>query len=268
MVERFVQYQGSKLHYQIFGTGKQPLLFFHGFGQDSTVFKAVFEPLQAAYTVYAFDLYFHGKSTWAMGDQPMEKSTWKETLEVFFKQEDVRQFSIAGFSLGARFALTTFECFPEQTSRIFLLAPDGITINFWYRLATGTSVFRSLFKNIVRDHQRFLQIVRAFRSIGLISEPLARFAEKQMMSEVLRNRVYYSWVVFRKLKVKTTALAKTMNERGTPVTIVMGEYDKVISPESVKPLSPQLKRVRIRKVNTGHHGIMEQAIPYFLDGWE
>jgi pimeloyl-ACP methyl ester carboxylesterase len=48
------------------------------------------------------------------------------------------QYLLMGFSLDGRIALSVLELMPAGVSRLVLLAPDGLKINFWYWLSTQT----------------------------------------------------------------------------------------------------------------------------------
>src|SRR4030043_232029 len=109
MESHFVHYKGSKLHYIKAGKGNHPLVFFHGFGQDHTIYVPILQSLAADYEIYVFDLYFHGKSEWAGEERPLEKDEWKATFRLFLDYYPIDSFSIVGFSLGAKFALATLE---------------------------------------------------------------------------------------------------------------------------------------------------------------
>jgi len=254
-----VQHEGSSLHYEVFGTGKKALLLFHGFGQDRSIFKNLVVPLSSHYTIFSFDLFFHGHSVWVQGEQPLKKSIWHEFILQFTAAEKLNEFSVAGFSLGARFALATFELFPSMTSRIFLLAPDGIHINFWYKLATQSFIMRRFFKGMVSDYSRFVKLLSRLQKSGLVSEKLALFAGHQMSSEFRRKRVYYSWVVFRTLKFDKKNLAALLNKHQTPLTIILGKYDHVIRPEQLDNFVNRLHNVRKELIATGHQGVIERA---------
>ncbi|MEJ7646713.1 MAG: alpha/beta hydrolase [Chryseolinea sp.] len=264
-MKRFVQHDGSSLHYEVVGTGNKPLLLFHGFGQDRSIFKNLVLPLSTHYTIYSFDLFFHGHSVWLQGDRPLEKSTWREFIIKFTTAEKLNEFSIAGFSLGARFALATFELFPAMTAKIFLLAPDGIHENVWYRVATQSYIARRFFKGMVYDYTRFVKVLEMLRKSGLVNEKLAQFAGHQMNSEFRRKRVYYSWVVFRKLKFNKKKLADLFNTQHTPVIIILGKYDHVIRPEDLEGFLNSLQTVRKEIVPTGHHGLIENSGRFFMD---
>src|SRR6478736_2698347 len=119
MTDRIV-YQNSELYYYREGDGNKVILLFHGFGQDHKAFDSWIEAFEKDYAIFTFDLFFHGNSKW-VNQQALTKQDWKKIIELFLKQEKVDQFEIAGFSIGAKFVLTTLELFPERTSKVILL---------------------------------------------------------------------------------------------------------------------------------------------------
>ena len=247
MTEQFFRHKNSTLHYEVIGGGPEVLFMFHGFGQDHRVFQALSDTLADTYTCYVFDLYFHGKSEWGYGEMPLEKQHWKETVQAFLDEHTIKRFSLAGFSLGGKFALAMLESFPERTDAIFLLAPDGIKTSFWYSLATYPVLFRRIFKSMIQHHERFVAITRILYSLGLMDKGLIRFAEHQMNTIEKRNRVYHSWVVFRRLMFSMKEIADLINNTPVKLTLITGKYDKVIKTENMKRL---LKKAKI--LSTGN----------------
>jgi pimeloyl-ACP methyl ester carboxylesterase len=262
---KFIHYDGNSLHYAIAGHGEKHLLIFHGFGQDMDVFEFLTRSLGRHYTFYVFDLYFHGRSKWTKDEIPLAKEEWCETIKAFLTENNIKKFQVAGFSLGGKFALSCLECFPEQVERIILIAPDGIKTSFWYSLATYPVLFRKFFKSMIFHPERFLGLARALNKTKLLDNGLIRFAEYQMNSEEKRLRVYYSWVVFRHLKFNLKMLAKKINDNNINVVLIVGRYDNVIKPSNMKRFTSMVTNVRFEILNSGHSGLINQSIPYFIE---
>jgi pimeloyl-ACP methyl ester carboxylesterase len=263
MPSNFFHFKNSTLHYTTLGNGPQHLFMFHGFGQDNNSYNALSHVLSSQYTAYIFDLYFHGKSTWGYGEAPLEKTHWKETIEAFLNEKGVQNFSLAGFSLGGKFALATLEAFPEKTKGIILLAPDGIKTSFWYSLATYPVFFRKIFKSMVYHPDSFHSIVSVLHTCGVVDKGLLKFAEFQMNSEEKRTRVYLSWVVFRRLRVNLSEVAALINLHRIPLTVVVGQYDKVIQPKNMQPLLKKVNRYVFETPEVGHTGLIAESGGYF-----
>ena len=255
----FIEYKNSKLFYRKSGSGSKALLLFHGFGQNHQAFNAWDESLSATYTLYTFDIFFHGQSEWPSTDMAIEKADWKGIMEAFFKTTHIERYSLVGFSMGGKFVLATLEAFPEKVHKIFLLAPDGIKTNFWYSLATYPIAFRNLFKSMIEKPNRFYAIARFANKVGMIDKGILRFIESQMDTQEKRQRVYYSWVIFRHFKFEMTTIARILNENHIHVTMIIGKYDKIITTQNMNLLLNKLTSFNLKILEAGHNGVIAQS---------
>ena len=263
--ESFIHHNKNLLHYVKAGTGPQPLLVFHGFGQDHTLYVPLLKSLSRKYTLYIVDLFFHGKSEWNEGETPLKKSTWNNILTVLFQEQQITSFSILAYSLGGKFALATLEGFPKQVRQIFLLAPDGIKTSFWYSLATYPPILRRFFKSMIFRHERFLMIANKLNELNLVDKGLIRFADYQMNSEAKRKRVYYSWVVFRHLTFDLKKVADLINQNKIQLTIIAGKYDKVIRAENMHRLLKHVHHHRLEIIDSGHTGLITDSLRFLME---
>lgn len=257
----FVTYQGSQLLFQSYGGGKKILLLFHGFGQDHRVFQSWAEILKEEYTLYAFDLFFHGQSTWA-SRQALEKRDWKEIIALFLSQKNIAQFEVAGFSMGGKFAMATLELFPERIKKIYLLAPDGIKTSFWYSLATYPIATRYFFKSMVLHPNRLHSLAKILRTFRLVDNGLLRFAEHQMDTQEKRRRVYFSWVYFRHLKFDLDKISSLLNQKEVPLTMIVGKFDKVIQPKNMESFLSKIKKQEFKILEAGHTDLISKSAAF------
>ena len=263
--ERFIHYRKNVLHYVKAGNGKQPLLVFHGFGQDHTLYVPLLKSLSKKYTLYIIDLFFHGKSEWHEGEEPLKKETWINILRVLFDEQKITTFSILAYSLGGKFAFTTIEGFPNQVKEAFLLAPDGIKTSFWYSLATYPMMFRTFFKSMIFRYDRFLMIANKLNEWNWVDKGLIRFADYQMNTEAKRKRVYYSWVVFRHLAFDLKKIAGLINENKIALIMIVGKYDKVIRAENMHRLLKHIHHYRLEILDSGHTGLISESLKFFME---
>ncbi|MEQ9413382.1 MAG: alpha/beta fold hydrolase [Cyclobacteriaceae bacterium] len=254
------QHQGAVLGYLQAGNGPEHLLIFHGFGQDHTAFHSLANELDEKFTLYSFDLFFHGKSQWPHNETPLSKAYWKELLGQFLKEKVIKNFSVMGFSLGGKFALATIEAFPSKISSTYLLAPDGIKTNIWYSLATYPVALRWLFKSMILKPGRFQAIVRGARKLHLVDRGVSKFAESQMNTEEKRKRVYYSWVVFRQLKFDLNNIASLIISNKINLYVFVGRFDKIITAKNMALLLHRVPDHHFQILETGHNGLIEKSI--------
>lgn len=263
--ESSVSTPGQTLFYYKVGAGRLPLIVFHGFGQTHSSFRSWVSPLSQKYTLILVDLYYHGKSTWTDTTHPLEKEVWKDTVRLILERENIDAFALAGYSLGGKFALATLESFPDAVKELWLIAPDGITRNFWYSLATGSTLFRKIFRNMIGDENTFRHLTRVARMLRLVDRRVLRFAENQMDTAGKRERVYNTWVVFRHLKFDMREITRILNQSRIPTIIIAGKYDRIVAPHKLRGPLNRLKNMNFLIVESGHNDLIPAAIPFLAE---
>ena len=110
------------LHYQVFGSGPEPVLAFHGFSRTLQDYAVYENFCSEQYTIYAVDLFYHGKSKIdGRKLRSFSKESLRELLVDFTAYLQLQKFSVIGYSMGGRIALFFLEQFPEQLNHLFLL---------------------------------------------------------------------------------------------------------------------------------------------------
>ncbi|WMN10892.1 alpha/beta hydrolase [Marivirga salinae] len=251
-----IKFGENILHYSIAGNGKTPLLAFHGFGQSKEVYNSFSELLGEKYTVYAFDIYYHGKSEWKDRNQALEKQDWEEILKMFLQKHEINEFAVVGYSMGGKFALASLELFPRKIKEFLLIAPDGIKTSFWYSLATYPNSFRRFFRAMIVQPKYFYQILKFTKKLGLVDKSLLKFANTQMNTRKKRRRVYLTWVVFRHLKFDLKLIAFLINQNKIPTMMFTGKYDKIITAENMMDLLKHVKEYEHVILEAGHNTLI------------
>ncbi len=255
----FLDYQDSRLHYTKSGHGSEVLLTFHGFGQNHTAFDLIINQLKDKYTIYSFDIYFHGKSHWLYSADTLKKEVWKKIMEQLSLKHDITTFSMMCFSMGGKFVLTTTEMLPEKVNKLIMLAPDGIKTSMWYNLATYPIVFQGFFKSMIVKPQRFFGMLTFFKKLGLVDKGISKFAASQMNTTKNRRRVYYSWVVFKNLVFNMSDIAQVINTNHIKLTMILGKHDKIITAQGMNKLLSRLKDYNIETIDSGHNDLIKKT---------
>ncbi len=252
----FFEFDGSRIAYRKYGYGDKNLLAFHGFGQSGHAFSLFEESVGQAFTVYAFDLFFHGNSSYH-NRQLLTKSDWQRLIDAFLQTLSIDRFSLMGFSLGGRFALATAEAFPDRLTQLILLAPDGITRSFWYQSATGSATGRWLFKYVLRNLSMFTQIGHALTRMGLLNRTAMRFAEISLGTPKQRDLVYKTWTQFRLITPDLDKVCRLLNQKSIEVQLFTGAFDRIVPGNYVLPLTRQLRQYELTVFRTGHNHLIE-----------
>jgi pimeloyl-ACP methyl ester carboxylesterase len=257
MNTKYYCYKNFQLHYRQYGEGDHVWLTFHGFGQTHAAFGAIAEVLSKRSTVYSFDLLFHGESSYNL-KKPIKKEDWVETVNRFLNANDIKRFSLAGFSIGCRLMYPIIVAFPGKIDKVVLLAPDGIGNSFWYRLATKPFL-RDFLKYSVLKPGIFFKISDVFKKYSITDKSLVSFARNQMKERKQRWRVYKTWVFFRKLRVKRELLARVINENQISVIVFLANQDRIIVQKPLQPFIDQLKNCTVIIMDTVHHKLIEKS---------
>ncbi|WP_188558745.1 alpha/beta fold hydrolase [Hymenobacter glacieicola] len=252
----------THLHFQKYGTGPRVVLAFHGYGQGEGHWRTFVQALGPGVTVYAFDLFYHGRSKLTKADAPLTKKRLAELLGEFLRAQTIEKFSLLAFSMGAKFALTLAEQVPEQVEQIWLIAPDGLQRQFWYALATYPPWMRGVLGRAVLRPQRILRFLDTLHQRRLLDANLIRFAQWQLDSREKRLRVYRSWTGFRRLTFDLSKLAATLNRQPTPVTFFLGRHDRVIPHAGLQGFIASLRAAHTVLLEAGHAGLIYDVAAY------
>ena len=247
------------LQFTKIGSGPRTLLAFHGIGQDAlTCFQALENTLGVHYSIFAADLFFHGKS----GEADLEivsKTYWTSILSDFLAENSISDFDIMGFSMGGRFALATLEAFPERIENAYLIAPDGISENLLYTLATRNAAGRTLFRWTMQKPAFFFKTIRLLKKAGIVHSSLVRFTENVLNTPEKRSTILKSWIAFRELRfdmAQITHLTETNNIR---IFLITGQFDKLLKQSAVNPLARLLPESQNIHLKSGHTQLVAKA---------
>ena len=248
----FIQHESTKLFYQTFGQGEKLAFAFHGYGQESGHFHVIAESLKPDYTIYAFDLFFHGKSKLPKSRWPIRKDYLCFLIQKLLEEKNIARFSVMAFSMGGKFALTLIEGFAEKIDQVLLIAPDGIKTNFWYNVATYPGWLQGMFKRTVLRPVPFFKFIKLLDRYKVVDKGLLRFANWHMESTPKRLRIYKSWMGFRQLTFDIREIVRLLNENQVRVFIFLGEFDRLIPQRSLEVFIKALQYGQLIVFKTGH----------------
>jgi len=253
-----VKFEDVFLRIRVFGNGNKNLVAFHGYGQNGEIFRE--SDRKREFTVYAFDLFYHGGSCAPIPDQGLSHELFRKMFSQFLEETGIKEFTLLGFSMGGKYALSLLIPFANYIQDIHLIAPDGIRVNFWYWLATGSCLTRRLFKYVVNHPKPVFYLIHFLNHIGLLNKMVAKFAINQMDTFDKRNKVYNSWVYLRKLFVDMKQAAGVLYSYNISITVVTGRYDRVIRYGDVARLVRLVPQAKYVQVNAGHSNLLPKYL--------
>jgi len=242
------------------GSGSQALLTFHGFGQTAREMIPIGEATDC--TAYHFDLFYHGRSFWPEELGKLDPRLWGEVLDIFLSEEGIDRFSLAGFSMGGKFALASLHAMGERIERIWLLAPDGIQTSTWYNMANYPLFIRPYFRSMIVKPWRFYNLIRVLERTGMVDKGLSKFASNHMDTRKKRRRVYYSWVMFKPLSFPLRKTAALIRKNRIKLIIFTGSYDRIITSDGMNRLLRHLPEGQLIELESGHNQLIKTAAAY------
>ncbi len=254
------------LHYQKIGNGQKILLAFHGMGQDFSCFLKFAETFENQYTTYLFDLPFHGKNE-GTENKMVTKEVWGNFMTDFLQENEISHFSVIAFSMGGRFALATVEFFSERIKELYLLAPDGVSEDPVYTLATRFGFSRKIFHTVLKHNHKLYTPAEMLVKVGLVHESVLKFAKMMVDTPQKQKQLYQAWVGFYQLRFDTKKIANLINSQHIEVKIFMGKYDKVMPIHKVLPLSKRIKPAQFVILEATHGRLVDKTLRYLeMDG--
>lgn len=227
----FIPFRSSRLHYHRWGRGDKLLLCFHGYGESAATFAFLAEALGNEFTILAIDLPYHGGTDWKE-TLPLTVDQLISIIETLLADAPPdTPWYLMGYSMGGRVALSLLEAIPEKTTRLILIAPDGLRMNPWYWLATQTAPGRLLFRWTVLHPGWFLFILRAGNALKLVNPSVYKFVANYIGNEKIRRELYTRWTTLRRFRPRISTIKTIVRRRQLPVRILYGRFDRIIRVE-------------------------------------
>jgi pimeloyl-ACP methyl ester carboxylesterase len=250
----------NKLPYSTFGQGSKSLICFHGYDLNKEIFKNLIHQFGEDYTIFSFDLPFHGEAEWEYIDIPIAKNDLSEAVNIFLNKENIHEFSVLGFSMGGRYALALLEHFNTRVKQLFLLAPDGVKTSFWYNMGTYSGVLRTVFKKIILSPKWFIKSAIMLQKVNLVDAGVVKFALYELNLEQKRRKLYYTWIVMRDLKFNIRKISQILNNKEISIIVITGKFDKIVKSESMKKLLNAVNNSQHQIIPTGHTDLVSYII--------
>ncbi len=257
MQSGFLQYHSSVIHYRFGGQGI-PLICFHGYGETSASFDFLEKPLGASHLIIAIDLPFHGDTKWNEDRiYPVILADLINKLLADLKA-GATNIQLLGFSMGGRMALCTLQEMQGHASKVVLLAPDGLTVNFWYWLTTQTIVGNTVFKWTMSKPGWFLGLLRGGNKLRIINQSIYKFVEFYIHDSTVRKQLYDRWTGLSKCSPSMKRVRDIIKQHKVIVRLLYGKYDRIIGPDRGKKLTDGLPGCSTQVLNCGHQVLHEK----------
>jgi pimeloyl-ACP methyl ester carboxylesterase len=256
----FTTYRSSQIHYGKAGAGSKLLLCFHGYGESAESFSFIERSIADEFTLLAIDFPFHGKTIWNEGlifsPEDLINIVEKIIQSISFQNSKIY---LIGFSMGGRVALHLLQSIPNKIEKIILLAPDGLKINFWYWLATQTSIGNKLFLFTASKPSWFFLLMNTADKLRLVNQSVFKFADHYLHDKQMRNDLYKRWTVMSKFKPNIKKIKQDIRGNNIQLRLLYGKFDKVIRYKNAEKFMSGIESNCILSIiNSGHELLKEK----------
>jgi len=230
------------------------LLCFHGYGESAESFAFLEDPLGREFTILAMDMPFHGGTEWREGlfFDPADLPGLIERMLAAESFADQRWW-LLGYSMGGRVVLSLLEKVPQKIEKGILLAPDGLTMNRWYWLATQTRWGNRLFRLAMSKPRLFLFTLKMADRLRLVNRSIYKFTINYIDHAQEREDLYKRWTTMRGFRPDLRVLQSVVREHEVPLRLFYGRYDRIIRPEIGERFSREARPwCKLAMLNCGH----------------
>ena len=253
MNAHLLPYKDSVIHYRLWGNGKQTIICFHGYGETGDAFSFLSPLVDKTVTLLAIDLPFHGSTVWR--NDTFSVDDLNEIIHRLLLEHGVgdQKISLLAFSMGGRLALSIFERNPSKIEQLILLAPDGLKLNVWYRIATLTYIGSRLFRFTMKHPGWFFITLNMVAKTGMVNSSIHKFVNHYINNREVRDLLYKRWMCMRTFRPSLQKIKKQIRANNTHVKILYGEHDKMILPVRGKKFRQGIESFcTLQIIDSGH----------------
>lgn len=263
MDPQLLNYRNSTIGYYRFGSGPKPVVCFHGYGEEATVFAFLANYAGNQYTFYSIDLPFHGKTVWKEGTDCTTADLCRIVDNIISSSD--RKLTLMGFSLGGRIILSLYQLMPEKIEKLILLAPDGLKVNSWYWLATQTWLGNKFFAFTMKYPGWFFGFLKLLNKLKLVNASIFKFVNFYIGNKEVRRLLYTRWTTLRKIKPRLTQIKGLIREHETPVRLIYGKHDRIILASVGLKFQKDIEAwCTIQIIHSGHQVLHENHVEEIL----
>ena len=203
------------------------------------------------YTIYSFDLSFHGKTR--IDEKSFDPDFFESFLRQFLQEKQIELFDLIAFSLGGNFALKALELFPKRAEACHLIAADGLLPNRGRYFITLHRWGIQLFQYFIKNPRFFLRLISLSLKFSWISKKMANFMRSQINSHEKRMLLFQRWRRVESLHVRYPLVYQKLNHFKIPVNLYFGRYDKIVPARKAKKFVKKVPHARLYILEAGHN---------------
>ncbi|MBC7914564.1 MAG: alpha/beta hydrolase [Pyrinomonadaceae bacterium] len=247
----------TQLHYYTYGNGTEAMLAFHGFGMKGTQFSVLEPAFAERYTIYSFDLFFHGQTklldeSLGVIRKGMSSSEFAGGIAEFIKKMGFIKVSLLSYSMGALMAFSIIESIPQYVNKAFFIAPDGIRPNKILQFGSRNRIMNRIFYKLVYSPKTVQLILNSLLKYRYIDDSLHRILQGEFGTVETRLTCYQAITYHASLRFNKNKLAAIINRNCIKTYFYFGETDRLFPPSIGREFTAILENTSLNILNTGH----------------
>jgi pimeloyl-ACP methyl ester carboxylesterase len=208
------------------------LVLVHGLGSAGNIWKLLLKGLENYFVVYALDLPGHGIAPLDENEALDPKAMASALTQYLDQEHGVKEFHIAGNSLGAWIALETAAMFPDRVRSVTALAPAGL----WEGGPTTKYPPTIVARILAKISQYFLRVAYRTPPLKAVGYKKITHLWRDLSYETCKDSVLAMahsigfMPMWRQLKLKNFS---SKIQKSVPVSVIFGDGDLTLpNPEA------------------------------------
>ncbi|MGE7021584.1 2-succinyl-6-hydroxy-2,4-cyclohexadiene-1-carboxylate synthase [Solibacillus cecembensis] len=251
------------VHVEVFNDGaKNTLVLLHGFTGSTKTWQHVVKELPTSVKIITIDLVGHGQSAAPQTVDAYSMEAQIQLLEDLFEQLVVRTFTLVGYSMGGRVALSYTARYPKRVAQLILESASPGLEEQAERLARKNAD-DTLADKIV--HYGLQSFIDKWENIPL-------FASQKNLPQAVQAEIRNERMMQREIGLANSlrgmgtgvmpALLNELKKIAVPVTLITGELDQkfITLNEQMQQRLPNAKHMIVPAV--GHAIHVENPIKF------
>lgn len=220
VIIKFMNKIYNKIYWSTLGQGKIHIVFIHGWGLHSIVWKKIITLLQPYFTLHIMDLPGFGKSCKC----PIMHI---KQLSIYFLKKITDKVIWVGWSMGGLIAHYLGFYYPQYTIAVIYITSSPCFIKKKNWPGITSKILFSIKKNILLDYQEFLKKFILFHIIRPINKSVIKLKQNYFFTKKYPNpkeqaiEIGYQWLT------KIDQRKKILNHN-IPILRIYGSLDKLV----------------------------------------
>lgn len=247
-----IELKNAVFNCRVLGNGKNVIVAFHGFGQNGDAFIPMIRN-NSDRIIYSIDLPYHGHTIIKSNLTAISATLILELMVKLIEETELSYFSLLGYSIGTKFCISIFEKYYDKVDHMWLLAPDIIGTNIWYKIATYNGLTRRIFRFFMDTPWPILYVGEKLTRYKIFHREVLTLLERSLGTQKKRNVVYNTWISLKKLRWSLKRLESTFNKADSKIVFVYGDQDQLIRRRKIEQICRKIEKLNIVTLQGGGH---------------